>query len=63
MHKVIYEAKPFYGVNPVFLIFCIITVLIALLIVVFWTRVDIGVRCFSLAIITFLFFIIFLEYN
>ncbi|MBO5418361.1 MAG: hypothetical protein J6A50_07155 [Clostridia bacterium] len=58
MYKEIYEAKPFYGVNPAFVIFCVITVLIALLVIVFWKKVDTGVRCLALAIIVFLFFII-----
>ena len=31
MYKEVYEAKPFYGVNPAFVIFCVITVLITLI--------------------------------
>ncbi len=58
MHKVIYEAKPFYGVNPAFVIFCVITVFITLLVIVFWKKVDTGVRCLASAIIVFLLFII-----
>ena len=58
MYKEIYEAKPFYGVNPAFVIFCVITVLITLLVIVFWKKVDTGVRCLVSAIIVFMFFII-----
>ena len=58
MYKEIYEAKPFYGVNPAFVIFCVITVLITLFVIVFWKKVDTGVRCLALAIIVFLLFMI-----
>lgn len=58
MYKEIYEAKPFYGVNPAFVVFCIITVLITLLVIVFRKRVDRGVRCLISFIIVFLLFII-----
>ena len=61
MYKKIYEAEPFYGANPAFVIFCAITVLITLLVIVFWKKVDTGVRCLSSAIIVFLLFIIFCQ--
>lgn len=58
MYKKIYEAQPVYGINPAFLILCLITILIVVLIVVFWGKVDKGVRCLSLAVAFFLLFII-----
>ena len=61
MYKKIYEATPFYGVHPAFVIFCVITFLIILLVIVFWKKVDTGVRCFTSAIIVFLLFIIFCQ--
>lgn len=61
MRRVIYEAKPFYGVNPAFVVFCIITALITLLLVIYWNEVDRGVHWFISFIIAFLLFIIFCQ--
>ena len=58
MYKEVYEAKPFYGVNPAFVIFCITALLAVLLVIVFWKKIDIGVRCLSIAIIVFMLFIV-----
>lgn len=57
----IYEARPFYGINPAFVILCIIIVVIAVLLFVFWKRVDIGVRCLISFITVFLLFIVFCQ--
>ncbi len=59
MDNVIYEAKPFYGVNPVFTVFCVITALLVLLLIVFWKKVDTGVHWFISLIIAFMLFVIF----
>ena len=58
MYKVIYEAKPFYGVNPAFVILCVITVLITLILIALWRKFDIGSRFFFLFILIFFIFII-----
>ena len=58
MYKEVYEAKPFYGVNPAFVIFCVITVLITLILIAFWRKIDMGSRFFFLFILIFFIFII-----
>lgn len=58
MYKEIYEAKPFYGVNTAFMVFCIITVIIIVLLVVFWKKIDIGGRCVLSFVTVFLLFVI-----
>ena len=59
MYKEIYEAEPFYGINVAFIVLCIVTVLIVLLLCVFWKIISIGDRCFISFITAFLLFIIF----
>jgi len=58
MYKEVYEAKPFYGVNSAFVIFCVITVLIILSLIYFWKKMDNGSRYFVLFILFFFIFII-----
>lgn len=58
MDKVIYEAKPYYGLNPAFVVFCIVTIIVAIILFAFWKKVDIGVRCFVSFIIVFFLFVI-----
>ena len=59
MYKLIYEARLYYGVNPAFVMLCLIPVFIIALLIIFWKKVDIGVRCFVSSIIVFILFIIF----
>ena len=59
MYKEIYEAKPFYGVNIAFVIFCVITILITLIFIAFWRKFDKGSRFFFSFILVFFIFIIF----
>lgn len=61
MYKEIYEAEPFYGVNPAFVIFCVITVLITLILIAFWRKIDRGSRFSYLFILIFFIFIIFCQ--
>ena len=54
--NVIYEAEPFYGVSWSYIVFCFVIILVALVLVVVWKKVDIGVRLFILLIDMFLLF-------
>ena len=58
MYKGIYEAKLVHGANPAFVIFCVITVLITLILIAFWRKFDMGSRFFFLFILIFFIFII-----
>ena len=58
MDTVLYEAKSFYGVNATFIVLCVVTALVIVLLIVFWQKVDIGVRCLLSFIIVFFLFII-----
>ena len=61
MIKKIYEAELFYGINPAFIVFLIITILIFALLVAFWKKIDIGGRFFVSFIIIFCAFIVFCQ--
>ena len=58
MYKLIYESAPSYGVAIPFAIFCIITCLIFLLLIVLWRKFDIGSRLLISFILIFFIFII-----
>lgn len=58
MYKVVYEAKSFYGVNTAFAVFCAVVILMIILLLVFWKKVDVGVRCLISSVIAFMIFII-----
>ena len=58
MGEVIYEAKAFYGVSPAFAVMCAITVMLCALLLVFWKRVDAGVRWFVSFLILFFSFLV-----
>lgn len=58
MNKKLYEAELFYGINPAFIVFFIITIIMFTLLVVFRKRVDRGVRYFISFIIAFFVFIL-----
>lgn len=58
MTNVIYEAKPSYGINPAFIIFCIVVVSMVSLTIAFWRNLDITGRYFLSGINLFLLFCI-----
>lgn len=61
MNTILYEAEPFYGINPVFIIFLLIIALMSVLLIIFWKKVDIGVKIFISIIILLLVLICFCQ--
>ena len=58
MDNVLYEAKPFYGVNPACVVFSVIGIVVLILLIIFWGKVTVGVRCLASFILLFFLFII-----
>ena len=46
MYNLIYEAKPFYGVKPVFVIFSLVAIFVTLYLILSWGKFDTGDRIF-----------------
>ena len=61
MNTILYEAEAFYGINPAFIIFLLVIILMSILLIVFWRKVDIGGKIFVSIIIFFLVLICFCQ--
>lgn len=61
MNEILYEAEAFYGINPAFIIFLLVIILMSILLIIFWRKVDIGVKIFISIIIFFFVLICFCQ--